>query len=450
LNSFFFIVLLPFTAMPAYAQQIKPSVFFCVGNNPQPPCATLAPSATSITGIPSITPIKTINPSITAKPSGSSPITIVPSPCTNTSSTAMGSVYALSGKSHASEPPGLLKLFIQFLLQLLQILFRLLGVQVPSQPVPPQPLPTPIGISPTAVLQPTVATPTSNPCAMATPTEVPATGIVATSVPSVIPTPTIFNNVPSPTGIPATAGSWWKPTAGSPISWNWVIGIPPPTPYAKVQVYDIDGFENTATTVAALHAQNTKVICYIDVGTYEPGRPDLNLIPASDIGSDVQGWPGEKWLNIADITGLTPLVKERMQMCAGKGFDAIEPDNLDGYTNSTGFPLTATQQLMFNEFIANTAHSLGLSVGLKNDVDQTTQLQPYFDWELDEECNKYAECSTLAPFTNANKAVFNAEYTADNETTANFCPADVTAHLNGVLFDLNLDGKTYQPCTGTW
>lgn len=247
-----------------------------------------------------------------------------------------------------------------------------------------------------------------------------------------------------------TSGSWWKPTASAPLSWNWIIGNPPGTPYSAVNVYDIDGFDNSASTVQALHTNGSKVICYIDVGTYEPGRTDDNLIPAADEGSGVQGWPGEKWLNIADISGLTPVVQDRMNLCKSKGFDAIEPDNIDGYTNSTGFPLTAAKQLAYNEFLASTAHGLGLSIGLKNDTDQTTQLQPYFDWALDEECNKYKECDTMAPFTAANKAVFNAEYTDDGETTAKFCAADATAHINGVLFDLDLDGKTFQQCTGTW
>lgn len=245
-------------------------------------------------------------------------------------------------------------------------------------------------------------------------------------------------------------GSWWKPTSSAPISWHWVIGGPLQTPYAQVQVYDIDGFDNSAATVSALHAQNTKVICYIDVGTYEPGRPDLNLIPANAIGNGVSGWPGEKWLNIADISGLTPMVTSRMQMCKNKGFDAIEPDNIDGYTNNTGFPLTAAHQIAFNKFLAETAHSLGLSIGLKNDVDQTTQLQPYFDWALNEECNRYSECDTMAPFTQANKAVFNAEYIDDGQTTAKFCSKDAAAHINGVLFNLDLDGSTYQPCKNSW
>jgi hypothetical protein len=260
----------------------------------------------------------------------------------------------------------------------------------------------------------------------------------------------ILSNYGQTSTLPPPPNSWWKPTASSPISWNWVIGNQAPTPYKAVSVYDIDGFDNTAATVQSMHSLGMKVICYIDVGTYEPNRPDLNLIPASDIGNGVAGWPGEKWLNIGDISGLTPMVQSRMNMCKTKGFDAIEPDNIDGYTNNTGFPLTAAKQLAFNQFLASTAHSLGLSIGLKNDVDQTSQLVSYFDWALDEECNKYSECNTMAPFTSANKAVFNAEYTQDNETTSKFCAADAAAHINGVLFSIDLDGNTFQPCTQTW
>jgi len=259
---------------------------------------------------------------------------------------------------------------------------------------------------------------------------------------------TVGNGGSTPPPAPPPAGSWWKPTSAHSITWNWIIGNTPSSTPVPPSVYDIDGFDNSASTVTTIHNAGGKAICYIDVGTYEPGRSDLSLIPTKDVGSAVEGWPGEKWLNIADISGLTSVVSSRMNMCKSKGFDAIEPDNIDGYTNSTGFPLTAANQLAYNEFLATTAHNLGLSIGLKNDVDQTSQLVSYFDWALDEECNKYTECDTLAPFTSANKAVFNAEYTDDGETTAKFCSADVAAHINGVLFDLNLDGATFQACGG--
>ena len=56
-----------------------------------------------------------------------------------------------------------------------------------------------------------------------------------------------------------------------------------------------------------------------------------------------------------------------------KGYDGVEPDNVDRYVNASGFDLDADAQLAFNRFIANEAHARGLSVGLKNDLDQVPE-----------------------------------------------------------------------------
>ena len=63
-----------------------------------------------------------------------------------------------------------------------------------------------------------------------------------------------------------------------------------------------------------------------------------------------------------------------MQMCKDKGFVAVDADNVDGYTNANGVGLTAADQLAFNTWLANTAHSLGLGIGLKNDLNQVRGL----------------------------------------------------------------------------
>jgi hypothetical protein len=69
-----------------------------------------------------------------------------------------------------------------------------------------------------------------------------------------------------------------------------------------------------------------------------------------------------------------------MEMCKAKGFIAVDPDNVDGYTNDNGFDLTAADQLDFNKWLAATAHGLGMAVGLKNDPGQVAELEPYFDF----------------------------------------------------------------------
>jgi len=253
------------------------------------------------------------------------------------------------------------------------------------------------------------------------------------------------NNTASTPPPPPSSGAIWQPSSAHSITWDWQLQGTPSASLNK-QVYDIDGFDNTAATVASYHATGAKVICYIDVGTAENFRSDFSSFPASVQGA-TNGWPGEKWLDIRQLGVLEPIMTARMQMCKSKGFDALEPDNIDGYDgNNTGFPLTASDQATYNTWIANEAHALGLSVGLKNDPNQASTLVKYFDWALDEQCNEYSECSSFKPFTDAGKAVFNAEYSGGSS----FCAADAAAHINGALFDLDLTGSTYQPCTNTW
>ena len=70
-------------------------------------------------------------------------------------------------------------------------------------------------------------------------------------------------------------------------------------------------------------------------------------------------------------------------MCREKGFDAVEPDNIEAYENNSGFPITAAQQLTYNEWVAEEVHSLGMAVLQKNDPQQTPELEGYFDGALD-------------------------------------------------------------------
>ncbi len=64
----------------------------------------------------------------------------------------------------------------------------------------------------------------------------------------------------------------------------------------------------------------------------------------------------------------------------------------------SGFPITAGDQLAYNEWVARQAHALGLAVLQKNDPDQAAQLQPYFDGVLAEQCNQYRECAAFGPY----------------------------------------------------
>lgn len=244
------------------------------------------------------------------------------------------------------------------------------------------------------------------------------------------------------TGLPAR----WSPAKLT--TWYWQIGSVPTNLTRAVAAYDVDGENASASTVSTLHTNGKKVVCYYSAGTYEPGRSDSASFAAADKGSAVQGWPGEFWLDTRSAN-VRSIMVARMQACKNKGFDAVEPDNVDGYTNSPGFPLTATTQLDYNQYIAAQAHALGLAVFLKNDVDQLSDLAPFFDGAINEECIAFAECGGYSAFLssggwqNAGKPVLGAEY---NTISAADCSASNSAGRMTAQFNLNLDGTTFVPC----
>ncbi len=235
------------------------------------------------------------------------------------------------------------------------------------------------------------------------------------------------------------APGWWQPPLHA--TWQWQLDTPVDQTF-DVDIYDIDLFENEASVVAALHAQGRKVICYLSAGSWEDWRSDKDQFPPSVLGKDYEGWPGEKWLDIRQIDLLAPIMEARLDQCRDKGFDAIEPDNIEGYTNDTGFPLTYQDQLNYNIWLANAAHARGLSIGLKNDPDQAADLLPYYDWVLTEDCYVYDWCPSMLPFVSAGKPVFAAEY-SDEMSQSQFldqvCPAMQNWNFNPIFKNRDLD-----------
>jgi hypothetical protein len=214
---------------------------------------------------------------------------------------------------------------------------------------------------------------------------------------------------------PAPCPGCWVP---APVtSWQWQL-------QGKIdrsvdaEMFDVDLFDTPARVVRALHREGRHVVCYLDAGTWERWRPDASTFPSKVLGRP-NGWPGERWLDVRRLHVLAPIMQARIALCARRGFDGVEFDNVDGYANHTGFPLTAQDQLRSDTWLANQAHRKGLSVALKNDLGQVRALLPYFDWALDEQCFQYHECGKLKPFTSAGKAVMEVEYRL---RTAKFCP----------------------------
>ncbi len=235
------------------------------------------------------------------------------------------------------------------------------------------------------------------------------------------------------TAVAQTPPPVWKPNLQT--SWQWQLTTPVDQT-VNAQMYDIDLFNNSAKVVTALHTAGRKAVCYISVGTWERGRPDSSKFPASVKGNSLEGYPNEKWLDIRQWNILGPILEARLDLCKTKGFDGVEPDNVDGYEHVTGFPLTYQDQILFNTRLATAAHARGLSIGLKNDLPQIRDLVSSFDWALNEECYQNKECGNLNLFITAGKPVFHVEYAVAPEL---FCPYANSLNFNSLRKNYDLD-----------
>lgn len=232
-------------------------------------------------------------------------------------------------------------------------------------------------------------------------------------------------------GTPEREGTHWVPSPG--LTWQIQFAEPLTGDPLPVQVYDLDGFETDAKTVAMLHAQGIRTLCYMDMGTWEEWRPDADAYPASVLGTAWDEWPGERYLDIRQLDVLAPILEARLDLCAAKGFDAVEPDNIDTYGGGeagTGFPLTEADQLRFNRWLADAAHARGLAIGQKNAPELTSSLVGTYDFAVTEDCVADGWCDAMILYLDAGKAVFAIEYT--DRTSERAFVAACERNRNGV------------------
>lgn len=190
----------------------------------------------------------------------------------------------------------------------------------------------------------------------------------------------------------------------------------------------------SAAQVEALHAAGAHVICYLNAGGSETFRDDHFLFPDGVQGKPLDDWPGEKWLDVRELDVLLPIMAARMDECREKGFDAVDPDNLDGWSHVTGFPLTQADALSYQRALIALAHDRDLAIGLKNSMELIPELANEIDFAVNEQCQQFQECDTYAPLVALDKPVFNVEY----QGTCEGQPEGFST----VLADLALDGPT--------
>lgn len=171
-------------------------------------------------------------------------------------------------------------------------------------------------------------------------------------------------------------------------------------------------------------------ICYVNAFQTQPGRlgwwrahhPDLLLRHRGRLVADAN-WPDEVLLDIGtrvNRRALARITDRSFRVCAGKGFDAVEPDNLDSWTRSRG-QLRRPDAVAYSRLLVRRAHTRGLAIAQKNAVS-LAQRRGVVGWDfaVAEECQVYRECDR---FTRAyGGAVIEIEY-HDAGGRANFTAA---------------------------
>jgi hypothetical protein len=320
--------------------------------------------------------------------------------------------------------------------------------------------------------------------------------------------------IPLPAPVPCQPSygrhCWYPPHLGRdhrPMRWDWQIGRVKPlqrTGRRAVDIYDIDGFLTTRREVRAITTSwqastlaHPRAVCYLDLA-WEDYRPDASpqprggYFPAAALGRVYYGYPQERWLDFRQLDALKPMLNERIGMCARKGFDAVELDDIDSFDppSSTGFRLTPGDAQNFLAYAFNEIHRYGMTGLWKNSPLLSAWGRHYSDGAVVEECYAYGGCFASSLRGNSQygitctglhgrtpcgwddftadrtasqptgKWVGEAEYGADHYVCnpgrpckpkhrfATFCrvvggPPDGFA---AVKFDVDLDGKTFYPC----
>ena len=109
---------------------------------------------------------------------------------------------------------------------------------------------------------------------------------------------------------------------------------------------------------------------------------------------------------------------------------ASRPTTSTATPTRTGFPLTARRPARASTASSpRAAHARGLSIGLKNDLDQVAALEPDFDWALNEQCFQYDECDRLRAVHRAPARRCSSPSTSS--TTARFCAGRASGRADG-------------------
>ena len=237
--------------------------------------------------------------------------------------------------------------------------------------------------------------------------------------------------------VPALAA----PLPGADWDWQLSEAIDPP---GGIEVFDADPDNVTREQITALNEAGVYTICYVSVGTMEDWRDDAAtyrdplIFPEPVVGKAYEEWPGEFFLDIRQ-SNLRYVMQRKFNDCKIKGFQAVEPDNMDVYTNDSGFDISAADTVRYVAQLVMDAHAQGLEIGQKNAPELIIKLSSIMDFIITEECYAGGWCDQVLPYIAAGKPVFNAEYTDMNVDFNAACAYAKENNISMILKDRDLN-----------
>jgi uncharacterized protein (TIGR01370 family) len=208
----------------------------------------------------------------------------------------------------------------------------------------------------------------------------------------------------------------------------------------------LDPDNHGAEEVSAMKSKGTLVLCYVSVGTVEDWRADLADFPPEVIGAALPDWEGERYLDIRRQDILLPIMAKRFEACLEAGYDGIDPDNIDVFSNESDFDLSATDAVAYLAALADLAHEMDLIIGQKNAPELSGALADTLDFVVTESCWQYKFCDAFKDYTAAGKPIYAIEYTDAQPDFAAACAEARAQGISMILKDRELSGAVYESC----
>jgi len=286
-----------------------------------------------------------------------------------------------------------------------------------------------------------------------------------TSTPSPSPTPSPTpaptpSPTPAPTPSPSPSGDSPRVVISPELGWSlkaWGWDDGGKDSYSKHKVIDVD-LDDDKDRIPGYVADGHIVICYFSVGTLEAWRPDCDGDDAKHCSHNADKWKevlagqmddwDEAWLDIGKLDKLKELMTPRFQKAREYGCHGVEPDNIDCWQSDDcdASSKSKSTQIAFNKWQTDLAHSLGLSIGMKNAVDIVDDMEEYYDFAVNEGCYKYEECDKYERFLSHGKAAFAVNYGTSSSHCSDLCNC---AKDDGLQLKY-CDGSSGLCKTGSW